>query len=275
MTLPIRVRLVVEGNVQGVGYRAYVKQVARGLRIKGCSKNLDDGTVEAYCEAPSREALDAFKRKLYVKGDAENPFSAHVAAITVFTERDQAFKPKANVFKTFWIDFGAKLSLAEREMIEKTEIAGLMLLGVGSDVKGLSADVKGVGMDVKGLSADVKGVGMDVKGVGAGVKGVDKTLSESKQVLTEFKDESKASFKKLEKTMHGVDHTLTEFKNQANQKLDDVNQTMTGFKDQTVGNFSSLDVKYGTVSGSLDKINAQLEALNGILKRIAAKILSA
>src|SRR3989338_393040 len=261
MTLPIRVRLVVEGNVQGVGYRAYVKQVARGLRIKGCSKNLDDGTVEAYCEAPSREALDAFKRKLYVKGDAENPFSAHVAAITVFTERDQAFKPKANVFKTFWIDFGAKLSLAEREMIEKTEIAGLMLLGVGSDVKG--------------LSADVKGVGMDVKGVGAGVKGVDKTLSESKQVLTEFKDESKASFKKLEKTMHGVDHTLTEFKNQANQKLDDVNQTMTGFKDQTVGNFSSLDVKYGTVSGSLDKINAQLEALNGILKRIAAKILSA
>jgi len=57
--------------------------------------------------------------------------------------------------------------------------------------------------------------------------------------------------------------------------LDDVNQTMTGFKDQTVGNFSSLDVKYGTVSGSLDKINAQLEALNGILKRIAAKILSA
>ena len=74
----------MHGNVQGIGYRAYVKQVARNLGIRGHAKNLDDGSVEIYCEAPSRETLDAFKQKITVKGDTENPFSLHVKNLQQF-----------------------------------------------------------------------------------------------------------------------------------------------------------------------------------------------
>ncbi|HIH17177.1 MAG TPA: hypothetical protein HA252_07285, partial [Candidatus Diapherotrites archaeon] len=44
------------------------------------------------------------------------------------------------------------------------------------------------------------------------------------------------------------------------------------FKDQTVGNFSSLDVKYGTVSGSLDKINENLEKLTTAIQQAIKSI---
>ena len=39
----IRTRLVVEGNIQGVSYRALVKQIARKLGIKGLVRNLEEG----------------------------------------------------------------------------------------------------------------------------------------------------------------------------------------------------------------------------------------
>src|SRR3989338_760065 len=217
----IIVRLVMRGNVQGVGYRAYVKQVARNLGIRGHARNLDDGGVEIYCEAPNKKALEEFKKKIDLKGNPEEPFSLHVERIQEFSEKTKEFKPGKNAFKGFWIDYG-KADI-QREILEKTEIGGLILHGMNN-------------------------------------------------TLHEFKGESKTSFEKLEKTMHGVDHTLTEFKNQANQKLDDVNQTMTRFKDQTVGNFSSLDVKYGTVSGSLDKINENLEKLTTAIQQAIKSI---
>ena len=46
-------RIIVKGNVQAVGYRALIKQIARNNGIKGSIKNLDDGTVEIYCECNS------------------------------------------------------------------------------------------------------------------------------------------------------------------------------------------------------------------------------
>jgi acylphosphatase len=39
-----KARVVVKGNVQGVGYRALITQTARSLRIEGFVRNLKDGT---------------------------------------------------------------------------------------------------------------------------------------------------------------------------------------------------------------------------------------
>ena len=53
-----RVRLLVEGFVQGVGFRAFVIREARGLGVVGFVRNVMDGRVEIVAEG-SREDLVA------------------------------------------------------------------------------------------------------------------------------------------------------------------------------------------------------------------------
>jgi acylphosphatase len=50
----IRVRAVVSGRVQGVGFRFFVIDAARSLNIKGWVRNLHTGEVEAVLEGEER-----------------------------------------------------------------------------------------------------------------------------------------------------------------------------------------------------------------------------
>lgn len=47
---PSRITVIVAGQVQGVGYRAYVRQHARDLGVTGYAENLADGRVEVVAE---------------------------------------------------------------------------------------------------------------------------------------------------------------------------------------------------------------------------------
>ena len=48
----VRVRAVVHGRVQMVGFRAFVIRHAGDAGLKGTVRNLSDGTVEAVLEGP-------------------------------------------------------------------------------------------------------------------------------------------------------------------------------------------------------------------------------
>lgn len=61
-----QLRILVFGNVQGVFFRAFAKQAADSLGLKGWVKNLPDGSVEAIAQG-SEEKLDEFL-KLLKKG---------------------------------------------------------------------------------------------------------------------------------------------------------------------------------------------------------------
>jgi len=64
----IGARIVVEGEVQRVGYRDFVQKVARKLGVKGYVENLKDGNVQIVCEA-EESVLEGFVGKINVKED--------------------------------------------------------------------------------------------------------------------------------------------------------------------------------------------------------------
>ena len=59
------VTFIVYGIVQGVGYRAFVKETADKLGIEGAVKNMDDGSVAVLADG-SDDALKKFEKSINV-----------------------------------------------------------------------------------------------------------------------------------------------------------------------------------------------------------------
>jgi len=55
---PLSRRVIIEGFVQGVGYRHFAYHAARRLKLSGWVRNRADGTVEALISGPP-EAIEA------------------------------------------------------------------------------------------------------------------------------------------------------------------------------------------------------------------------
>ena len=59
----VRARFLVTGRVQGVSFRQYTVDEARGLGVRGWVRNTSDGKVEAEVEG-ERAAVEALLRAL-------------------------------------------------------------------------------------------------------------------------------------------------------------------------------------------------------------------
>ena len=64
MESELRLDLVIEGRVQGVGYRYFAKMKAESLGIRGSVLNLRDGSVFVTAQG-EKEAMDNFVRWCY------------------------------------------------------------------------------------------------------------------------------------------------------------------------------------------------------------------
>lgn len=80
-------RVVVEGYVQGVGYRHFADRIARRLGISGWVRNRADGTVEALISgAPDKvEAMLAELRR--------GPHGAHVRSVRLAEPSGETWTP--------------------------------------------------------------------------------------------------------------------------------------------------------------------------------------
>lgn len=68
----MKVRLLIRGRVQGVGYRAWMIRRATALEVSGWVRNLPDGRVEAWLDGPD-EAVAAL-----VAAAEEGPVASRV-----------------------------------------------------------------------------------------------------------------------------------------------------------------------------------------------------
>ena len=73
----------VSGRVQGVGYRWWVRQVARELGVCGTVENWPDGSVVIHATAPS-EVLEAFASQL-----TKGPWAASVDRVDSITSGER------------------------------------------------------------------------------------------------------------------------------------------------------------------------------------------
>jgi acylphosphatase len=72
-----RVRIIIRGVVQGVGFRFFAMQLARDYGLAGWVRNLDDGSVEV--EAEGEEIIV----NSYIKDLGIGPRSAEVTGVDV------------------------------------------------------------------------------------------------------------------------------------------------------------------------------------------------
>ena len=68
----ISLRIIFEGNVQGVGFRWSVKHVAKGFDVAGWVRNLPDGRVELLAGGEETEV------RAFVTAIGESALRAHI-----------------------------------------------------------------------------------------------------------------------------------------------------------------------------------------------------
>lgn len=83
-------QVLVKGRVQRVGYRRYLLDLAQDLGISGYVKNMPDGSVQIFCQAPEN-ILQQFIEQ------ARNP--PPPALIKQFDVREAKPRPKLKIFK--------------------------------------------------------------------------------------------------------------------------------------------------------------------------------
>ena len=77
----IRVRALISGRVQHVGFRYWAQEHAERLGLTGTVENLDDGRVEVVVQGPP-EMVNEMKEKLHV-----GPSMAVVRQVIFYRER--------------------------------------------------------------------------------------------------------------------------------------------------------------------------------------------
>jgi len=155
MPATVRKRLIVFGQVQDVGYRTLVKQKARKKGLVGVVRNLADGTVEIVCEGEAG-AIDGFLKDIDQKADNPSPLDIDVSNIV------ESPPAPAGEYTSFEVDYGKKLSFAERSTKDREEITVLGTSMANQKLNGLGQKMDRLGDKMDGVGKDVREVGQKV-----------------------------------------------------------------------------------------------------------------
>jgi acylphosphatase len=205
-----KARIVVDGVVQGVGYRALVKQVARQLGLKGLIRNLEDTKVEIFCEGV-KDKIEEFLKKIDRKAKPEDFLSINVSEIKCFFERDPNYKPTWKPYKEFEIDYGVEeLSTIDKATLEGHEFGKLYFIGFKDEMKGFGEELKGFRQDTnisfKEMAENYENTSKELEGFGSELKG--------------FREDTNKNFKDMAEKYGDISKELKEFRKTVKEFLE-------------------------------------------------------
>ena len=211
----IRADIIITGNVQMVGFRTFLKNLADSLHITGYAKNLEDGSVNVVCE-----------------GEGENIEEM----IGKIRENSPSFASVGDI-STEYSDYGAEFTSFERTDGDVPKEATLGdLLGVMKSFDTKAETLVGI---LSGMDSTLKGVKEDTSLM----------LDKQDQML----DKQDSMLEKQDQMLDKQDSML-EKQDSMLEKQNVHTQILTGFRDQTNQNFEVLNVKYGRISEKMDGI---------------------
>jgi acylphosphatase len=131
-----KAKIVVDGIVQGVGYRALVKQVAKQLGLKGLVRNLEDTKVEIFCEG-QEDNIREFLRQIKRKTEGKDVLGINVTGVECYWEGQGNYRSAWKKYAGFEIDYQVKgMTAVDRETLESQEFAKLYFIGFRDEMKG-------------------------------------------------------------------------------------------------------------------------------------------
>lgn len=80
------IRIYIDGTVQGIFFREFVKENAEKYNVKGFVRNLDNGKVEAFLEGTSEDV------EKVVEICKKGPKHAQIRNVEIKEEKYQGFK---------------------------------------------------------------------------------------------------------------------------------------------------------------------------------------
>ena len=185
-----RVKIIVNGRVQDVGYRTIVKQIARGFGIKGLVRNTENGSVEIFCET-DRKTLEEFKKMIDINSPPEDLFGVNVESIDEYGEGTKNYVNPPEKFEYFHIDYLNEDLL--KTSVERAEIGMLAFKAMHKDLKegqtGITDGQKAMHKDMNksfsqlNVTIGTKFESMDVK-----YGDISKTMREMHNDLKEMKN---------------------------------------------------------------------------------------
>ena len=183
-----RFEIIVKGNVQKVGYRDYVEEVARRLGIVGFVENVKDGTVRIVCET-DEETIKKFIHEINIKKGLIEVEDVQIKSVGIATGE----------FKYFEIKYGP----LEEEIGERMVMAVKYATIMSSDIKEMKQDIKEMKQDIKDMKQDIKEMKQDIREIKGDVKEVlkkqDETIKEIRELRSDLKSYLDERFKKLKK----------------------------------------------------------------------------
>ncbi|MEM4316278.1 MAG: acylphosphatase [Nitrososphaerota archaeon] len=152
----MRSRVKVIGNIQAVGYRALTKYVARMLGVKSLIRNLEDGSVEIFADAPE-EMLERFLKAVDVKGKPDDILSPNVEKMEIYREGEPGYADPWRSYGAFEIDYGDEtIRPVERDMAESLEWAKLYFTKLVSEFGGLRDGFNVFSLDFRDLRQEFR-----------------------------------------------------------------------------------------------------------------------